>query len=187
MIKAGVYRSPSYNQRTFCFEIMPPDEIKTWFEEPNDNPQDHWWDEVITPQKFHWLVDEWNNGHIKKAYPHWWEKIDTRRGNINSLLQLNHEELSEVFNYHSFVLPQTKWTQNINFDPDYRPLYINGKIVKYGKISKKGAVQWNRREKEKKKYRADQKLWGLSDVEVIADALEMSVDEYIKELGYDQV
>ena len=110
MIKAGIYKQAATNQRTFCIDVNPPDIIKTWFEEPNGKPQDHWWDVEITPTKFHWLVEQWSKGNVAKVYPHWWEKVDSRKAHINSLLQLSMEELYEVLNYYCYVLQQRCWT-----------------------------------------------------------------------------
>lgn len=108
MIRQGIYKEPSFNQTMFCYEINPPDYIKIWREDIDGNIDD-WWTQNINPKMFHWLVDEWNRGDIRETYPHWWEKVDTRKEHINSLLQLNHEELMEVFNYYAYVTPQSKW------------------------------------------------------------------------------
>ena len=110
MIKAGTYKHESCNQRMFCYEVCPPDTIKTWFEDKegnHDTYRDNWWDLDITPQKFHWLVDQWNEGNVAKVYSHWWEKVDSRKPHINSLLQLSHEELEEVMNFAAFVWPHS--------------------------------------------------------------------------------
>lgn len=112
MIKPGIYKFESTNQRMFCYEINPPDIIKTWFEDKegnHDTEDDNWWDMDILPRRFHWLVDEWNNGNIKRYYPHWWKKVDTRKEHINNLLQLSHEELHEVMNYAASVFPHKEW------------------------------------------------------------------------------
>jgi hypothetical protein len=74
-----------------------------------DTEDDNWWDMDILPRRFHWLVDEWNNGNIKRYYPHWWEEVDTRKEHINNLLQLSHEELHEVMNYVADVFPHKEW------------------------------------------------------------------------------
>lgn len=109
MIKAGVYKHESFNQTMFCYEISPPDYIRIWREDMKGNEDDTWWRLNISPQRFHWLVDEWNNGNIAKEYPHWWEQIDTRQKHINSLLQLSEKELEEVFNYVALILPHREW------------------------------------------------------------------------------
>lgn len=125
MIKPGIYKEPSYNQRTFCIEINPPDYIRTWFEEPSGAPQEHWWDVDITPTKFHWLVEQWNKGNIAKCYPHWWEKEDSRKGHINSLLQLDKEELYEVLNYFTYVIQQKNWIGEVSYEEmDHRAMIM---------------------------------------------------------------
>ena len=167
----GIYKEPSYNQRTFCMDVQPPDYIKTWFEEPNGEPQDHWWDVEITPQKFHWLVGEWNNGNIAKVYPHWWEKVDTRNKHINSLLQLRNEDLTEVLNYFCMVMPHYRWTTELHMDDDLRPLYNKGKIIRFENVSKDVAIEHNKQERANKKYRADMELYGRSDRECLEDVL----------------
>lgn len=143
MLKVGIYKFPSTNQRTFCYEICPPDYIKIWYEEPNEAPQDHWWDKEITPRKFHWLVDEYNAGYIAKLYPHWWEKVDTRKQHINSLLQLSHGELDEIFNYYSYVVPQSKWVGDNFLIPDLRPVWKDHKIVSYKTMTREEADAYN--------------------------------------------
>ncbi|MBP5324498.1 MAG: hypothetical protein J6Y86_03265 [Pseudobutyrivibrio sp.] len=171
MIKAGLYKEPSYNQRTFCIKINPPDNIKTWFIEADGETRDLWWDLDITPQKFHWLVDEWNKGNIAKVYPHWWEKVDSRKAHINSLLQLDGNELREVLNYASFIWPHYRWATELKLDSNVRPLFFNGEIIRFVDISKEDAIEHNRQEKLAKIYRSDQELYGKSDSEFIADEL----------------
>lgn len=166
MIKAGVYRSLNFNQTIFCFEISPPDYIKTWLEDSEGNV-DHWFDMDITPQKFHWLVDEWNSGQIAKVYPHWWEKVDTRKNHINSLLQLNHEELTEVFNYIAAVLPHYRWTTEVHFNSDLRPLWYQGQILRFENISREKAELHNEKARQQKS-RWNAKLYGLTDDEYVA-------------------
>lgn len=172
MIKAGIYKSPSYNQRTFCIEVNPPDIIKTWFEEPDDKPQEHWWDVSITPQKFHWLVEEWNNGHIAEIYPHWWEKLDSRRGHINSLLQLSMEELEEVLNYFCLVIPHYRWTTELHLNDDLRPVFYRGEIIRWEEISEEEAIAHNQKERANKKYRANREMYGITDSEFIKEVRE---------------
>lgn len=171
MIKAGLYKEPSYNQRTFCMEINPPDCIKTWFLEADGEARDSWWDLEITPQKFHWLVDEWNKGNIAKVYPHWWEKVDSRKEHINSLLQLGGDELREVYNYAAIIWPHYRWTTELQLNSNIRPLFCRGEIKRFVEISREDAMEHNRQEKITKKYRSDQELYGMSDSEFIADKL----------------
>lgn len=170
MIKAGIYKSPSCNQRTFCIGVNPPDIIKTWFEEPDDKPQDPWWNVSITPQKFHWLVDEWNNGHIAEFYPHWWEKVDSRKEHINSLLQLSMEELEEALNYFCAVVPHYRWETELHLDDELRPVFCRGKIIRWEEVSKEDAIAHNQQERASKKYSTDKELYGKTDSEYIREA-----------------
>ena len=109
-IKEGIYKEESTNQRMFCVEICPENTVKTWFENKQGEKDDAWWDMLISPQRFSWLVNEWNNGNIRKTYPHWWEKVDSRKEHINSLLQLDWDSFREVLNYAAYILPHSKWT-----------------------------------------------------------------------------
>lgn len=146
MIKPGVYKELSFNQTFFCFEINPPDYITVWREDANGKETDNgWWRMEITSKKFHWLVDQWNNGNIKKVYPHWWEQPDSRKEHINNLLQLNHEELTEVFNYYAYVIPQREWCcSDVNFmREDYRPIWQNHKVIGYTIMSRERADEYN--------------------------------------------
>ena len=177
MIKAGIYRHESFNQRIFCYEVLPPDTIRTWHEdmEGNHDTQDNnWWDLDITPQKFHWLVDQWNEGNVAKVYPHWWEKVDSRRTHINSLLQLSHEELEEVMNFAAFVWPHYRWTTELHLNDDLRPLWKQGKIIKEMICTRERAEIHNANEKAEKRFRADMELWGKTDSEAIADNIKFS-------------
>lgn len=160
MIKQGIYKEPSTNQRTFCYEINPPDYIKVWFEEPNGKPQDHWWDQEITPQKFHWLVDQWNDGNIEKVYG-----ISARH--INSLLQLEHNELLNVFNYFAYVLPHYRWTTELQLGNNIRPLFRKGKILRFVNISEDAAIEHNK--KDRNKRIGEREMFGRTDDEYIRD------------------
>ena len=106
MIKEGIYRTEATNQRTLCYQVRPPDSISIWFEEPNGQPQDHWWDQEITPEKFKQLTDHYNRGLIHAEY----EYMKPQR-KITSLLQLSHEDLITVFNYHAYKWPHDEWTR----------------------------------------------------------------------------
>lgn len=108
MIKPGLHKHESFNQTMFCFEVNPPDNIKIWREDMDGNV-DHWWDQEITPVKYHWLVSKWNDGTIRKEYPRWWENIDTRPDHINNLIQLDMESFCEVLNYYAFITPHKEW------------------------------------------------------------------------------
>ena len=145
MIKAGTYKDPSFNQTMFCFEISPPDYIKVWREDMNGNEDDEWWRQNITPKKFHWLVDEWNKGNIAKVYPRWWETVDTRKHHINSLLQLDYDELIEVINYYAYMVPQAKWCcpDEEFMKENYRPIWQNHKIIGYTIMSRERADEYN--------------------------------------------
>ncbi len=110
LIKEGLYKEESTNQRMFCVEICPENTVKTWFEDMQGEKDDAWWDMLILPQRFSWLVDEWNNGNIRKTYPHWREKVDSRKEHISSLLQLDWDSFREVLNYAAYILPHSKWT-----------------------------------------------------------------------------
>lgn len=171
MIKAGIYKEPSFNKRTFCVEVIPPDYIKVWYIEADGAEQEHWWDIDITPQKFHWLVDEWNNGNIAKVYPHWWEKVDTRKKHINSLLQLDFDGLREVINYCAYVLPHYRWTSDLHLDDDLRPLFYRGEVIRFVNISKEDAIEHNHQERIAKKYKADMELYGQTDSDYILDKI----------------
>lgn len=174
MIKAGIYKEESTNQTMFCYEICPPDYIKVWKEDKEGSEcDDGWWRCEITPQKFHWLVDEWNNGHIAKVYPHWWEDTDIRQTHINSLLQLSHDELMDAFNYFAYVLPHYRWTTELHLNSDLRPLWYRGKIVKFEETPHDEAMYHNANEADKKVY--DRYLWGQTDSEAIAKTIK----EYI--------
>lgn len=160
-IKMGVYKEPSFNQTTFCYEITPPDTIRIWRENPNGEI-DEWWTQTISPKKFHWLVDEYNKGNVHKIYPHWWEKVDTRPAHINSLLQLTHEGLIEVFNYYGYILPHNSW--NIDDEhfllEDYRPIWKEHKIIGYTIMSRERANEYNAQEDATCYY-------GFTDEEII--------------------
>jgi hypothetical protein len=110
MIKPGLYHAASTNQRIFYVEIFCDSSIKTWYAEADGISKDPWWDMDISSERATWLVGEWNNGNIKKAYPHWWEKVDSRKQHINSLFQLTFDQLQEVLNYAAYVLPHSEWT-----------------------------------------------------------------------------
>ena len=170
MIKPGIYKHESFNQRMFCYEVIHPDTIRTWHEDMegnHDTSNNNWWDLDITPQKFHWLVDQWNEGNVAKVYPHWWEKVDSRRSHINSLLQLSHEELEEVMNFAAFVWPHYRWTTELDLNSNNRPLFYHGKIIQWIDCDYSTAVKHNRKEKANKRYRADMQLFGQTDKEII--------------------
>ena len=112
LIKEGIYKEESTNQRMFCIKVCSSDTIKTWFEDKqgnHDTEDNNWWDINIGPERFRWLIDEWNIGNIQKTYPHWWEKVDSRKERITSLLQLDWDSLREVINYAAYILPHSKW------------------------------------------------------------------------------
>lgn len=111
-IKEGIYKEEATNQRMFCVEVCPENIIKIWFEDMHgnhDTEDNNWWDILITSKKFGWLVDEWNIGNIQKTYPHWWEKVDSRKEHIHSLLELDWDSFREVLNYAAYALPHSKW------------------------------------------------------------------------------
>ena len=163
MIKSGIYKVPSTNERTFCYEVAAPDHISIWYEEPDGKPQDHWWDQEITPQKFHWLVDEWNAGHIAALYPGCGQR------HINSLLQLSRAELMNVFNYFAYVLPHYRWTTDLHLHDDLRPVWCKGKIVRFEFVTREDADRHN--EQGRKAYRSDRYLYGQTDTEYIERCL----------------
>ena len=112
LIKEGIYKEESTNQRMFCINVISKNMIKTWFEDMQgnkDTEDDNWWDMNIGPDRFKWLVDEWNKGKVKELYPHYWEKVDTRKAHITSLLQLDWDSFREVLNYAAYILPHSKW------------------------------------------------------------------------------
>ena len=170
----GVYKEPSFNQTMFCYDIQPPDRIDIWREDSNGK-RDEWWDLEITPAKFHWLVNEWNNGHIRKVYPRWWEKVDTRKEHINSLLQLNHEELMEVFNYAAYIFPHYRWKGELYLNSNLRPLWHRGEVVRFDEVTREDADKWNQSENTHNRYHSERYLYGLSDDE----AIEKAIKEYL--------
>ena len=169
-MKMGTYKTESFNQTLFCYEINPPDHIKIWREDKEGNV-DHWWDQEITPLKFHWLVDEWNKGRIAATYPHWWENVDTRPKHINSLLQLSESEFLEALNYAAYILPHYKWTTELDLNSNNRPLFYHGKIIQWINCDYSAAVKHNRKEKANKRFRADMQLFGRTDREIIKEII----------------
>lgn len=166
----GTYKEPSFNQTMFCYDIQPPDRIDIWRED-SDGKRDEWWDIEITSTKFHWLVNEWNNGHVQKIY----EKIDTRKEHINSLLQLNYNELMEVFNYAAYVWPHYRWKGELHLDSNTRPLWYRGHIIRYEEITREDADKWNQYEKTHIRYHSEKYLYGLTDTEAIEKAIKEAI------------